>query len=427
MGDFQYNGSVQDSWYTAQIDISAVSGRHSLYLLGKGPGAEVMRLAALRLLNTNIPSDSRLTIGVRNTGDAEVSAQIGEAFWRKRYEKFAFKTGPDATRTELFIQNNGLYDAYLDRLALYETDRFIQDVRDLVESDGMVLKAPGLWQAGFAQIINVGQLTVQNVNNDDYRELSNFRVTIWDRDPDDGGKILWKKDYLPVGTVAKGGTFIVAGDEISEDRVTRLASVLCRTVRVQANGTSRFRLAAQAKIYSAADVPPTNNMALTGHASQSSNMYVGDGLAGVANNSVVLPKGDFSSTRPESRAWWQVALKQTQTIDQIVIFNRIDVASRVGNFRVSVWNGDPGKGGTERWGKDYSYAAGDPPAGGSLTINGHVTSSDTRLDQVTDGRTVRVQLLGSNILSLAEVQVWTRNSESRPGNLSTTTQSLGNR
>ncbi len=410
LGEFQYNESVQDSWYTAQIKLPTVSGKQSLYLRPSGPGAAMMRLAALRLLNTHIPAQNKLTIGVRNTGDAEVSSQIGEAFWRMSYETFAFRTGLDSTSAELFIQNNGLYDAYLDRLALYQTDRFIQDERDLVESDGMVFQVSGLWQVSFAQIINVGQLTLQNVDNDNSQKLTNFKVLIWDRGPDDGGKLLWQKDYFPTGSVGKAETFVIRGDEIGEDGITRLGSVLCRTVRVQANGTPRFTLA-NAKIYSAVDVPPTDNIALSGDASQSSNLYVNAGLAGTANNSVVLPKGDFTSTRPESHAWWQVDLKQASIIDQIVIFNRIDAASRVGNFRVSVWHGDPEQGGTERWAKNYSYAAGDLPAGGSLTINGDVTSQGTRLDQVTDGRYVRVALLGNNILSLAEVQVWTRKSD----------------
>ncbi len=407
LGEFSYNESVKDSWYTTQINIPPLSGKHPLYLLARGPGAEMMRLAALRLLSSNMPLDSKLTLGIRDTGNADVSTQIGQAYWRARYEKVAFKTGSDTTSAQLYIQNNGQYDAYLDRLALYETSHIVQDERDLVESDGIIRQDPGLWQVSFPQIINVGELLLQNVDTENFHELKDFTVSIWDRAPDDGGKVLWHKHYFSTGHVSKGGTYSVMGDDIGADGVTRLASVLCRTLQVRANGGSRLILAG-AKIYSAADVPPTSNMALTGQASQSTNMYVNAGLASVANNSVVLPKGDFTSTRPEPRAWWQMDLKQTSKIDQMVIFNRIDVPSRVGNFRVSVWDGDPEKGGTERWGKNYSYAAGHLPAGGSLTINGNATFEGLRLDEVKEGRFVRVQLLGSNILSLAEVQIWKR-------------------
>ena len=555
LGEFEYNPNVIDSWYASRIHIPALSGKHSIYLLGKGEGAATLRLATLRLLNTNIPPDNKLTIRVRNSGVSDVTTRVGEAFWRLGYESFTFRTGPGATSAELFIQNDGLYDAYLDRFALYEKEplavdaaatgtpvqssavpgsnaamtidgddssvavtddaagnwwqvdlgghrnlygikltaptsqpsllsnfrlsvwdtephngdhalwqcdyltnsalsagetliikateratdgvtelqdthgRFVRveslgtgalglaevevliyDENDLVESDGIVRRDTGLWQVTFAQIINIGALTLLNVDDASYGELSNFQVSVWDRDPGDGGRVLWQRDCFPTGSVDRAGRFAIRCDEIDADGVTRLGSVLGRTVRVQINGRNNVgngRLSlADATVYNMTVAPPVSNIAPSGKVTQSSNLYVNSGLAQVAINNIILPRGDFTSTRPETNAWWQMGLKQISRIEQIVLFNRTDAAARIGNFQVSVWDGPPQNGGSELWARDYSYAKGDLPAGGSLTINGSTRSDSQRLDEVRDARFVRVQLLGRNILSLAEVQVW---------------------
>ena len=41
LGEFEYNPNVIDSWYASRIHIPALSGKHSIYLLGKGEGAAV--------------------------------------------------------------------------------------------------------------------------------------------------------------------------------------------------------------------------------------------------------------------------------------------------------------------------------------------------------------------------------------------------
>lgn len=267
------------------------------------------------------------------------------------------------------------------------------------------------WQVRFPQSFSMSQIELLNHDADTAGELSNFSVSIWDDDPSVGGTKLWEQAYHSTGAVAAGGSQRIAGDEIGLDGLTRLASVQGRVVRVQLNGTNNAGNGtlslANVRVTASDSVSPQTNLAMEGTADQSSSLYGISGLADDAINGVVLPLADFTSTEYDSQAWWQVDLGHTPTIDQIVVYNRVDAANRLGNFRVSVWDADPQLGGSEVWGRNYSYSAGDIPAGGSLTVPGNATSSGTRLDQVTDGRFVRVQLLGSNILSLVEVQVWT--------------------
>lgn len=102
------------------------------------------------------------------------------------------------------------------------------------------------------------------------------------------------------------------------------------------------------------------------------------------NNSV-------SHTNIEPHAFWRVDLEDTVAIGRIVIWNRTDmVPERLSNFRVSVLD----KSKREVWGKDFYTDGGYP--GPSLTV---------RVPNVS-GEFVQVQLLGTNYLSLAEVQVY---------------------
>jgi hypothetical protein len=122
-------------------------------------------------------------------------------------------------------------------------------------------------------------------------------------------------------------------------------------------------------------------------ASQSSSYYlVPDPRFAIDGN-----LSDFTHTNNEQGAWWQVQLIQPYAIDTIVLWNREDCCrDRLSNFRLSVLNGL-----TEVWGADYYPTSGypnpdlsiQPPAG-------------------TTGDIVRVQLYGSNYLSLGEVQVF---------------------
>ena len=558
LGTFEYNANTCDTWRTVQIDLPDVSGSQNVYLLPLGENSEIIMQANVRLLNTNIKPDDKFIAIAKDAGPTDIVAYIGDPYWRGSYETFMFKTGASNTSVKLIFRNDGNYNAYLDRLALYEdtdptemaggtatqsstagdnvaanaldgdyntvattedlpdsfwqldlgenkdiynikmtspvadpgqmrnicvsiwnrtpgdgepiwqqnycqdsyytnsktilikgTDysidgttmlqeaygRYVRiqlagtnmiddntlglaevevstfDEMDIVQSDGEESQDEQQWKASFAQIINIGQIELENVATDNYKELSNFNVSVWDAPEDEGGEILWQKNFFTSGSVGKGAKFVISGNETSIDGKTRLASVLGRIVKIKNNGTNyagNTNLSlANAKIYDSVDAMPTDNVAIWGEAEQETDNYASSDTADYAINSIVIPSGDMTHTQYSYQPWWQVDLKQTPTFDQIVLYNRTDAGERIGNFRVSIWDGNPNEGASELWGKNYSFYNGDLPEGGSLSIDRDVTSdSGTRLDEVVGGQFVRVQLLGTNFLSLVEVQVW---------------------
>lgn len=303
------------------------------------------------------------------------------------------------------------------------------DGDDASHSETQANDVDSWWQVRFPQAFSIGEVELVNRENDEAGELSNFTVSVWDEDPEAGGGKLWEKAYFSSGSVGSGQSLVIDGGEIGSDGFTRLATAhRGRVVRVQLNGANNAgngTLAlANVRINSADVNPPQNNAAFDGAATQSGDFY-GDagvssagGFATDANDGVILPIANFTSTLSEPGAWWQVDLQQAFEIEQIVVFNRQDAANRLDNFRVSVWDGDPEGGGVELWGKNYNYSSSAPyysnsaiTAGGALLVNGDAETGGTRLDEVTGGRYVRVQLLGANILSLAEVQVWSGQAE----------------
>ena len=288
------------------------------------------------------------------------------------------------------------------------------------------------WKLRFPQPLSIGEIELVSREGGAAGDLSNFTVSVWDEDPDGGGTKIWEQAYFASGGVGQGQSLVIGGSEVGTDRTTRLATAhRGRVVRVQLDGVNNAgngTLAlANVRVVAADVAEPKLNAALNGIASQSSDFY-GDvaaiGFAKDANDGVISPITNFTSTLNESGASWQVDLGQATPIEQIVVFNREDAANRLNNFRVSVWNDDPQNGGTELWGRTYNYSSSAPfystsaiTAGGALLVNGDVLSGGTRLDEVTEGQFVQVELQGSNILSLAEVQVWTTAPPLGPGDV----------
>lgn len=346
-----------------------------------------------------------------------------------------------------------------NRLALGEIQVYGFDVTNLAVSDGIATQSStatgqdadaaldgdsttysatqagttnSWWQVRFTQPFSIGEIELVNRDDASFEELSNFTVSVWDEDPSSGGVKLWEKSYFSSGSVGQGESLVINGGEVGADGFTRLATAhRGRVVRVQLNGSNNAgngTLAlAEVRVASGDKTDPASNVALSGIATHRNDFYgdtAGGGFATDANDGVILPRSNFTSAANEFEAWWQVDLQRTTQIDQIVLFNRQDAASRLNNFRVSVWDDDPENGGSELWGRNYGYSNSAPfystssiTAGGALLVNGNVTSGGTRLDQVTNGRFVRVQLNGSNILSLAEVQVWSDDAPQGEGTL----------
>jgi hypothetical protein len=103
-------------------------------------------------------------------------------------------------------------------------------------------------------------------------------------------------------------------------------------------------------------------------------------------------------TQFDTQAWWQVDLGLTSAIQTVEIFNRTDCCSgRLSDFFVFVSN-------TDMSGRTLAQLIADTNVARVqvATLNG---SASVLLPLVSQGRFVKVQLAGSNYLSLAEVRV----------------------
>lgn len=131
---------------------------------------------------------------------------------------------------------------------------------------------------------------------------------------------------------------------------------------------------------------------------QSSLAHGGEPSRGVdGNTSGVWAEGSVTHTAGEFQPWWEVELGAAELIDEIVVWNRTDCCTgRLSDFRVLVSEQPFGS-------RSLAQLEADP-AVWSTSIAALVGPSET----VTVGRVgrhVRIQLVGTDPLSLAEVQV----------------------
>jgi hypothetical protein len=173
-----------------------------------------------------------------------------------------------------------------------------------------------------------------------------------------------------------------------------------RYVRVQLNGANYLSLAEVQVIGILA--PPIPNLAL-GKAATQSSTFAGspDASAGKAvdgNQDGNFFNGSVTHTNLDINAWWQVDLGASAAIGSVVISNRTDCCStRLNDYWVFV--------------SDTPFSPLDTPAtlqGRAGTFSSHQTTAPSPSASIAvgaQGRYVRVQLNGTNYLSLAEVQV----------------------
>ncbi len=136
----------------------------------------------------------------------------------------------------------------------------------------------------------------------------------------------------------------------------------------------------------------TQSSTLSGYASAIANMATDGNTDGNFFN------GSVSHTNSENNAWWQTDLGASADINAIVIWNRTDCcSSRLNDFWVFI--------------SDTPFLPTDTPAtlqnrAGTWSSHQTVTPHpSTTIAAGAQGRYVRVQLSGTNSLSLAEVQV----------------------
>lgn len=156
------------------------------------------------------------------------------------------------------------------------------------------------------------------------------------------------------------------------------------------------------------------NLALTGSATQSSTygpfsppLGAANAIDGNTEGNLYLFPGSVTHTNFEYQPWWQVDLLGMFDLDQIVLWNRtvntttdgLDIGYRLSNFNVSVLDDLS----NTVWTSDFFTGGGYPNP--TLIID---------LPENTIGKIVKVQLNGSEYLSLAEVQVFGADGNSSP-------------
>ena len=141
-----------------------------------------------------------------------------------------------------------------------------------------------------------------------------------------------------------------------------------------------------------------DNIAPQGTASQSSTAYGGSAARAIDRNASGNWRiGSVTHTASTNKPYWQVKWNDPYIIDEIKIYNRTDCCTtRLSNFNVIVYD----ESGRITYSRTYSSTPSP-----SLTVNtGGVV-----------GKTVRIQLNGTNYLSLAEVEVYGEKTSSNTG------------
>ena len=174
-----------------------------------------------------------------------------------------------------------------------------------------------------------------------------------------------------------------------------------RYVRVQLTGINYLNLA-EVRVMGTPIVPTGSNLAVGKTATQSSTYgtWPVAAFAVDGNTDGRYSDGSVSHTLQEANAWWQVDLGSSATVNSIVLWNRTECCGdRLADYWVFVSNVPFGPTDTpstlqSRTGTWGSHRTAAPNPSTTIAVGG------------AQGRYVRVQLTGTNYLSLAEVQVF---------------------
>jgi hypothetical protein len=223
------------------------------------------------------------------------------------------------------------------------------------------LQAQPWWQVDLGAVYALGQVVLYNRTDCCGERLANFDIFV----SNDG--VSWTRAATASGIApARSAHFVRASG---------------RFVRVQLRGTNYLSLA-EVQVF------PAQNLAAGKPTSQSSTENGGIASRAVDDNtSGNWFGGSVTHTTLQAQPWWQVDLGAASALGQVVLYNRTDCCGeRLANFDIFVSNNGAA------WRRAATYS-GIAPARVALSLNGA-------------GRFVRVQLQGTNYLSLAEVQVF---------------------
>jgi hypothetical protein len=206
----------------------------------------------------------------------------------------------------------------------------------------------------------------------------------------------------PLTLQNRAGTFSSHQSAAPNPSATIAAGAQGRYVRVQLTGANYLSLAEVQVFGTSPAPPPPTNLAQGKLAVQSSTFpgYATDGAAAAVdgNTDGNFFDGSVTATNTDPNAWWQVDLGASAAVRSIVIWNRTDCCgSRLNDYWVFI--------------SDTPFSPTDTPLAlqnRAGTFSSHQTTTPNPSAVIAagaQGRYVRVQLTGTNYLSLAEVQV----------------------
>ncbi|HYN83648.1 MAG TPA: discoidin domain-containing protein [Pyrinomonadaceae bacterium] len=245
--------------------------------------------------------------------------------------------------------------------------------------------AQAWWEVDLGGVQSLGQVKLWNRTDCCSERLSNFYVLVSDT------------PFASTGlsaTLTQPGVsaFHVAGQAGRETTVA--VNRAGRYVRIQLAGANYLTLA-EVQVWGSQPV----NLARGKPAAQSST--TSGGVASRAtdgNTSGGFAQGSVTATLSQAQAWWEVDLLGVRPVGQVKLWNRTDCCSeRLANFYVLV---------SDAPFASTSLAAARSQAG----VTSFYVSGAAGVSRVVGvnrtARYVRVQLAGTNNLSLAEVEVW---------------------
>ena len=206
------------------------------------------------------------------------------------------------------------------------------------------------------------------------------------------------------GTVSGGGTF-AAGSSRTVTATANSGYTFANWTEsgsvVSSSASYTFTLNGNRTLVANFTVNPPGsvNLALGKPTTQSSTAYNSPAsLAVDGNTNGDWSGGSVTATSYENNPWWQVDLGTSQSIQSIEVWNRTDCCSaRLANFYVFV--------------SDQPFTSTDPvatqaQAGVSSFFVASLSGLSATVTVNRTGRYVRIQLTGTNYLSLAEVEVF---------------------
>jgi F5/8 type C domain len=271
------------------------------------------------------------------------------------------------------------------------------------------------WEVDLGASATVSSIVVWNRTDGSQSRLSDYWVFVSDTP--------FASTDTPATLQSRAGTFSNhQTTQPNPSSTITLTNAQGRYVRVQLSGTNYLSLA-EVQVFGSLLTPAVQDVVPNGMATQSSTFspgYTDASKAADGDTDGNYFDGSLSTTGDDVNAWWEVDLGASATVTSIVVWNRTDGSqSRLSDYWVFV--------------SDTPFASTDTPSmlqNRAGTFSSHQTTQPNPTSVITiagaQGRYVRVQLSGTNYLSLAEVQVFGSLVAQGPHNLAlnrTATQS----